>query len=298
MAYPEIGEANGLIETRLDEYVKAVEEHMQADVLSFAGPLVFGVDDQIRKAIEARNPRRKGLVVIVETTGGYIEPVQRIVTVLRKHYPDRVDFVVPNYAMSAGTVLVMSGDSIYMDYYSVLGPIDPQVESKSNPGQFLPGLGYLKQYERLIEKSADGELTTAELTFLVQRFDPAELYHLEQSKNLSISLLKEWLTRYKFKNWTKTESRQKLVTQEMREARAKKIADTLNDTERWHSHGRGISIETVRTELELKIEDFGAELELNSRITNYYRLLMDYAAKMRHTGLVHSAGRYVPIMIG
>ena len=37
-----------------------------------------------------------------------------------------------------------------MDYYSVLGPIDPQV----NRGEGLvPALGYLKKYDELIEKS-------------------------------------------------------------------------------------------------------------------------------------------------
>jgi ClpP class serine protease len=48
------------------------------------------------------------------------------VTVIRKHYKT-VNFVVPDYAMSAGTIFCMSGDKIFMDYASALGPIDPQV---------------------------------------------------------------------------------------------------------------------------------------------------------------------------
>ena len=61
--------------------------------------------------------------------------IQRIAETLRHHY-DRVEFIVPNYAMSAGTVLVMSGDAIHMDYFSVLGPIDPQVRDET--GRQLP----------------------------------------------------------------------------------------------------------------------------------------------------------------
>src|SRR5579863_7668178 len=102
--------------------------------------------------------------------------------------------------MSAGTVLVMSGDAIHMDYYSLLGPIDPQLE-RAGSADLVPALGYLVQFERLIEKSRKGKLTTAELTFLVEKFDPAELYSYEQARELSIALLKEWLVRYKFKNW-------------------------------------------------------------------------------------------------
>lgn len=51
--------------------------------------------------------------------------------------------------MSAGTVLVMSGNKIYMNYFSVLGPIDPQIERPG--GTMVPGLGYLIKYDRLIE---------------------------------------------------------------------------------------------------------------------------------------------------
>lgn len=297
MAYPEIGEANGLIEKSLDERLEKLQQVMSADVLSFIGPLYSGVDDEIRKAIEAIPSRKNKLAVVVETPGGFIEPVQRIVEVLRRHYPTHVDFIVPNAAMSAGTVLVMSGDSIYMDYYSVLGPIDPQVQSASGGG-LVPGNGYLKQYERLIEKSAAGTLTTAELSFLIQKFDPAELYQLEQAKNLSVTLLKEWLTKYKFKNWKTTETRNLTVTDQMREQRATKIADTLNDTDKWHSHGRGISMEVARKELELKLEDFGALQPLNDAICHYYRLLVDYATKMGHSGVIHTMKRYVPIHTG
>ena len=58
-----------------------------------------------------------------------MDVVQRVVDTLRRHY-NLVDFIIPNYAYSAGTVLAMSGDAIHMDYYSRLGPIDPQIETE------------------------------------------------------------------------------------------------------------------------------------------------------------------------
>ena len=81
--------------------------------------------------------------------------------------------------MSAGTVLVMSGDAIHMDYYSLLGPIDPQVQRPGATG-LIPALGYLIQYERLIEKGRQGILTTAEAQILIDCFDQAELYSTRQ----------------------------------------------------------------------------------------------------------------------
>lgn len=49
-----------------------------------------------------------------------------------------------------------SGDKIYMDYYSVLGPIDPQVMNKD--GKFVAALGYLDKINELIKKARDNEL--------------------------------------------------------------------------------------------------------------------------------------------
>ncbi len=282
-----------IVETQLDERIEEIEKELSADAMTYSGQISYGSDDIIRDAVEGISNKRPNLAVILETPGGYIEVVQRIVDTLRHHY-DQVDFIVPNVAMSAGTVLAMSGDSIYMDYYSVLGPIDPQVP-EPDTGNLVPALGYLTQYERLIKKSAEGSLTTAEMAILLKKYDPAQLYRYEQARELSISLLKEWLVKYKFKDWKKTESRGKKVTKRMKISRAAAIARALNDTAKWHSHGRGISMEILRTDLNLRIEDFGARKDLDARIKSYYRLLQSYMMRMRNRGVLHRRGRYEPI---
>jgi hypothetical protein len=133
------------------------------------------------------------------------------------------------------------------------------------------------------------------MTFLISKFDPAELYYYEQAKELSNSLLKEWLVKYKFKNWKQTQRRKKAVTRAMKVARASEIADKLNDTKRWKSHGRGISMQVLRRELNLLVEDFGEDAELNSCINVYYRLLRDYMVKRGHRWVVHTREHYRPI---
>ncbi len=211
--------------------------------------------------------------------------------ILRHHY-NRVDFVVPSFAMSAGTVLVMCGDSIHMNYAATLGPIDPQVE-RAGAGQFVPALGYLEQYARLIKKSAQGKLTTAELTYLVQNFDAAELYQYEQERELSIALLKDWLVNYKFKNWTKTRTRRLPVTKAMKTLRAGQIARQLNDTAMWHSHSRGIPMEMLRRDLKLEIDDFDEDPKLGPAVRDYHRLLRDYVGRRGHEVMVmHARGHY------
>ena len=184
----------------------------------------------------------------------------------------------------------MAGDAIHMDYASLLGPIDPQIPRGNDR---VPALGYLEQYNRLIKKSAKGELTTAEIVYLVQRFDPAEFYRYEQERELSIALLEEWLVKYKFKNWKKTETRKEEVTPRMRKQRARNIAKTLNKTDRWHSHSRGIPMEVLRRDLKLKIDDFGSDLTLGPLIHDYYHLLQDYTMRRgHHFFALHKRGEY------
>ncbi|MGD8562472.1 MAG: hypothetical protein PVG03_08050, partial [Desulfarculaceae bacterium] len=224
-----------------------VEKKLEKDVLLFRGPLLFGLDDMIRLEVErlaSQENKRDALAVVVETTGGFIEVTERLHRIFRHHY-DNVSFIVPNFAYSAGTVLVLSGNEIWMDYYGVLGPIDPQLKKGED---LLPGIGYLQKYKDLVEKSKNNALTDAEVEFLVRKFDPAQLFALEQARDHSISLIENWLVKYKFKNWVTRKTSGKKVTEDYKRKRAKDIAKELGNATRWKSHARGISREILESD--------------------------------------------------
>lgn len=283
--------SNVIIIEQLKERLCALEDVSGGDVLVLCAPIRVGLDAVVREAVDDLPHRKRKLSVLLETAGGYIEVTQRIAQTLRHHYRV-VDFIIPNCAYSAGTVLAMSGDDIYMDYFSVLGPIDPQLPKDD---KMVPALGYLEQYDRLIKKSAAGTLSTAELAFLINRFDPAELYMYEQARELSISLLKEWLVKYKFKNWKTTKSRKIKVTQAMRIKRAEEIAKALNKIDKWNSHGRGIHMAVLRRDLKLLIRDFAEVDGLGGAIKDYHRLLQDYLSTVRHRWVVQTRKQFTPL---
>lgn len=286
--------ANDFIEQQLHQRIQSIETAFTAHAISFTGPLVFGVDDLLRIAVEqkySQPPARRKLVLLLTTGGGYIETVQRIVDTLRTYY-QLVEFIVPNYAYSAGTVLAMSGDAIHMDYYSRLGPIDPQIETQGH--RMVPALGYLERYNDLIEKANSGTITTAEVQLLIKGFDQAELYQFEQAKELSVALLREWLVKYKFKNWKITRSRKLPVTHQMKKNRAEQIANRLNDTKEWHVHGHGISKDVLERKLNVIIDDFGSDPELSVKIRCYSELLSDYMERRGARGVIHFANDYRP----
>lgn len=277
---------NAVVKENLDRHMGDIEKALDRDAVAIYGPIVSGLEVAVRDAIEAIDARnaKKRVAVIIDTPGGSAEVVERMVDTIRTFYDD-VAFIVPDRAMSAGTIFCMAGDSILMDYFARLGPIDPQVFKDD---RFVPALSYLIQYERLLDKDRKGELTNAEFA-LLSKFDLAELHQFEQARELSITLLKKWLANYKFKNWTKTDGSGKTVDQPMRETRAKQIATVLSNNELWHSHGRGISRATLEgDDIKLKIDDLGANKTLQSSVRKYHHCLSDYMRTVKTGIFVHS----------
>lgn len=171
--------------------------------------------------------------------------------------------------------MACSGDKIYMDYYSVLGPIDPQVRNRD--GKYVAALGYLDKINELIEKAKNNELTNAEFIIL-KDFDLAELRAYEQARDLAIDLLVEWLPKYKFKNWTTHSSSLALVSDDEKRARALEIAQNLSDNKEWKSHGRPISREEL-ARLKLHIEKLEDSPTVYKAVTTYHELMSDYIQK-------------------
>ncbi|MGU9963914.1 MAG: SDH family Clp fold serine proteinase [Candidatus Halichondribacter symbioticus] len=270
-----------LVMSTLHNLSVAISEKLDGDCIFIKSGFIPPLDNDFRYVVEGikqdnheqQKPEQKNLIVILETTGGSMETVERLVSVMRKHY-NHVSFIIPDYAYSAGTVLALSGDRIYMDYYSVLGPIDPQFGGD-------PGYGYLVKYHELrqtINDADDLSKVKAEHSYLINKFDPVPLFVVEQAIKHGITLIKKWLPKYKFKDWNIKETQKTPVTDETKEERAQEIAETLGDATKWHSHGRGIGMEDLRGEdIKLMIDDFGADEELNMMIRNYHALALEYS---------------------
>ena len=278
--------AGGYAKAQLNQYLNKIEEILQADVLTIFSPMWAGLENIVKNAVELFQDKKDRIAIILDTAGGYVEVVEHMVHVIRKHYAE-VYFLVPDRAMSAGTVFVMAGDQIFMNYSSCLGPIDPQIEKD---GKFVPALSYLNQYKLLYEKAESGQLNTAELV-LLNNLDPGELYQFEQARLLSCDLLTNWLSTYKFKDWEVHSSTGKPVTLEEKKARAEEIAEILSDQQRWRSHGRMISRDTLTStseKLRLKIEKIEDNLDLLAVLDDYVGLLKDYMQREQLNLFVHT----------
>ena len=257
----------------IKDLLSRIEDKYDADCLYINGPIEPGLLSIAREFVTLlkKESQKSRLCVLLTTNGGDAFTVERLVNIFRHNYED-VDFIVPDHAYSAGTILCMSGDNIYMDYNSVLGPIDPQVPNKD--GRFVPALGYLEKINMLLEKAQNETICEAEFLIL-KDFDLAEISLYEQAVNLTEVLLVDWLAKYKFKNWNIRATSKKIVDEQDKKDRAAEIAKSLSDYDRWKAHGRPLNIQVLR-DLKLEIEDFGEDPEAQELILECHNICEDY----------------------
>lgn len=259
----------------INEKARMLEEILSSDVISYFGqihPQYFRFFRNFIEEVKSKSKRNEETIsIVLRTPGGSAEIAERYVTVLRHHYK-KVNFIVPDLAMSAGTILCMSGNKIFMDYSSSLGPIDPQVMASDGSG-YVAAMSYLDKVREITQKP---ELGPADVVFL-KSLDLAKLALYEQAKDLSIDLLKKWLVEYKFVDWIKhkTTNPGSPVTHAEKLKRAEEIAKDLSDHKKWRSHGRALNIEKLR-ELRLEIDDYSKDNHKSQAIRSYNDLLSAY----------------------
>lgn len=199
---------------------------------------------------------------LLETPGGLAETTVDIVNLLRPRFKS-VGFIVPHSAMSAGTILVMSGDEILMDQRSSLGAIDPQFmgpDGRPQPAQAI--LAGIESIKKLVDEN-NGNLHPVYIPIL-RNVDPGRLQSAHNASELSKKLVSDWLAEYKFRDW-KEHSDGSPVTPAERKTRALEIASTLCDHQNWLSHARPIKIKELG-DMRLKITDYAEQPALQEAV--------------------------------
>ena len=220
-----------------------------------------------------RESDKESIDVYIETPGGSGETAEEIARFLHGKFKE-VNFVIAGEAKSAGTILVMCADNIYMCSTGSLGPIDAQVKIGRS---VVSAYDYKKWIDDKRKEVAvnGGKLNPTDAVILAQ-ISPGELYGIVNSLNFAKDLVQDWLVKYKFKNWTTTSGHNTLVTEEMKKERASQIAEKLCNHMDWHTHGRSLKMEDLKD--ELLIEDIDANPQLADivyRIKTIIRLIFD-----------------------
>ena len=89
--------------------------------------------------------RSKGLDLILHTPGGSVAATESLVVYLREMFGDDIRAIVPQIAMSAGTMIACSCKEIVMAKHSSLGPVDPHFNG-------IPAIGVLEEIKKAYEE--------------------------------------------------------------------------------------------------------------------------------------------------
>lgn len=219
-----------------------------------------------------RESKKDVLDFYIETPGGSGETAEEIAKFLHKKFKE-VNFVIAGEAKSAGTILALSGDNIYMCETGSLGPIDAQVRIGRMTISAHDYVSWVEDKRKEAEKT--GRLSPFDATMIAQ-ISPGEIYGVINSLEFAKDLVKKWLVDYKFKNWNVTETTKKTVTYEMKRKRAEEIADKLCNHMTWKTHGRSLKIEDLKD--LLRITDIDKDPVLANivyRIKTVIRLIFD-----------------------
>lgn len=275
MDIAEVNPLDATIKETLNQRREILEQKFEADVIFFYGQIQDGAITSYRTLIQGLQGEgssgKQRLVIFLNTLGGSVETVERFSNINRRFYTE-VFFVVPDQAMSAGTVFCLSGEQIYMDYSSALGPIDPQL---FNGDAYVPVRGYLDKINEFAEKMKAGTTLNPVEVALLQKMDLAFLGFCEQISNFANDLTKQWLQAYMFKNALKSD------------AQIKNIVESLGNNQKWLSHGRYINVEKLK-EMGLSIVDYTDDKELSQAIHRYNDLVISYIQRHRFTFFLNS----------
>lgn len=116
-------------------YLKKMFDHTGRNVIAYYSGFLTKRAEGIEVTDEDKNAfmlcvheleRSKGLDLILHTPGGDTHATLSLIDYLRNMFGDDLRAIVPQLAMSAGTMIACSCRSIVMGKQSSLGPVDPQ----------------------------------------------------------------------------------------------------------------------------------------------------------------------------
>ncbi|MCE2732547.1 MAG: hypothetical protein LW821_04195 [Flammeovirgaceae bacterium] len=261
------GDRNAFDSVRL-KYIKALQAKTGRNLIVYASkwtsgeaqPNMVSINDEdvhaFMEAISGLNGN--DLDLMLHTGGGSAEATEAIVSYLRQKFQN-IRVIIPQAAMSAGTMLACAADTIVMGKHSSIGPIDPQfILNTPNGIQAVPAHSIIEQFQKAQEEiSRDPKLLNSWLPMLSQ-YGPALIVMCQKQIEFSETTVKSWLSNYMLKGDDKT---------------AEKIAKFLSTHDNFKTHSKHISL-TEAKELGFKIQEMEADQDLQDKILSAFHAVL------------------------
>lgn len=160
----------------------------------------------------------KGVDIILHTPGGNPTATEGIVKYLHNKFGKDIRVIVPQMAMSAGTMLACASKEILMGSHSCLGPIDPQYGG-------IPAYNIIKEFKEAKNDLENNPSSKEYWKIQFEKYPAAFFYSVCDAIKLSEILVVEWLREYMFYDEDKKIANKKVS----------KIVNKLNSNNKSHS---------------------------------------------------------------
>jgi ATP-dependent protease ClpP protease subunit len=199
--------------------------------------------------------RSKGLDLLLHTPGGETAATEAIVDYLRQMFgASGVRAVVPQLALSAGTMIACACKSILMGKHSSLGPVDPQFRG-------VPAHGVIEEFETARQEIAANPANIPLWQPIIAKYSPAFIGECQKAIKWSKELVREWL---------KTGM---LANDPDRDRKIGRIVEELTDHSLTLSHSRHLSAEKCRS-MDLIVEMLEDEPNLQEAVLSVHHACM------------------------
>lgn len=187
--------------------------------------------------------RKLGLDLILHTPGGGIAATQSIVNYLQKMFGHDIRAIVPQIAMSAGTIIACCCKEIWMGKQSNLGPIDPQLRG-------IPAHGVVQEFNRAMKEIKKDVSRIVIWQQIIGQYRPTFLGQCENAIDWSNSFVEQQLAEGMFSTLPNRKNKAKTVTKALSNYPKNKTHDRHFDADECETIG--LTIKHLESDPELQ----------------------------------------------
>lgn len=220
-------------------------------------------------SVVCKMDRKRGLDLVLHTPGGGITATERIVGYLRDLFSDDIRCIVPQMAMSAGTMIACATREILMGRQSCLGPIDPQFYG-------VPCHGVVEEFAKAAEEIKDDPSRLGVWRPIIEKYQPTFLGECQKAIELSDELVGEWLKSGMFKGDADATKK------------AERILEKLGSHKSTKTHDRHISAAEARR-IGLKVSMLEKDQKLQDAVLSLHHCYMMTFSRVKVIKLFESS---------
>lgn len=233
------------------KYIELLSQHTGRDTILYSGKWngpanVSSINNSdIHKFMSAlAGLKNNQLDLIIHTNGGDPNAADAIIRYLRKKYK-HIRAIIPQNAMSAGTIMACGCDEVIMGKHSYLGPIDPQYILSTPLGiRAFPAYSFIEQFDQAKKEVSKDPTTLKAWLPILQSLAPAMLVEAKKSIQFTKEIVEEFLDKYMFQGKDK--------------ASATRISDHLSDHKNFNAHGKKLDSDYMKN-LGIKVVDLESD---------------------------------------